>query len=511
MSKTKERLLEKHAEREAKIEEQIKSGKVNRVVYEKRKKKPALPNRLSAFLIPEEEMRDRQETVEKAVMVYYRMLSNLLPKLSRIEDPRKPGKTKHKMKVLLFYGILISMYQIGSRRKANQTMSRPVFFENLKAMFPELESIPHADTLARLLERLDVTQIMECMIELLKELIRSKKFKDFLYKKRYLIAVDGTQKYFRAYQWAPECLKRHVGGEAGIPQYYCYVLEAVLILDNGIVLPVMSEFIENTGDNGDESKQDCERKGFYRMAQKLKKIFRGTKLSIVADGLYACGPVITICRKYGWDYMIVLKGDSIPNVWKEALALMKINPENRLKCYWGDREQIYAWANEIEYEYTTENGVKKEIFNVVICYETWKENHLKSSGVAEEKQTRYAWLSSREISHKNVFYRCTKIARYRWKIEDNILVEKHQGYEYEHCYSYSWNAMKGFHYLMKIGHFLNVLALNSELLSEKVKELGIRGFIEYLTLACKGYPLDKKRIKEARDRKFMWKLEFAAA
>lgn len=71
--------------------------------------------------------------------------------------------------------------------------------------------------------------------------------------------------------------------------------------------------------------------------------------------------------------------------------------------------------------------------------------------------------------------------------------------------------MKGFHYLMKIGHFLNVLALKSELLSDKVRELGIRGFIKYLTLACKGYPLDKKRIKEARDRKFMWKLELEAA
>jgi hypothetical protein len=510
MSKRKEKLLKKQAEREAKIEEKIKNGTVKRVAYEERKKKPALPNRLSSFLTPEEEMRDRQETVEKAVMVYYRMLSDLLPKLSRIEDPRKPGKVKHKMKVLLVYGIVMSMYQIGSRRKANQTISRPVFFDNLKAMFPEFETIPHADTLARLLEKLEVSQIMECMIELLKDLIRSKKFKNFMQKKRFLIAVDGTQKFFRDYQWAPECLERHVGGESRILQYYCYVLEAVLVLDNGIVLPVMSEFIENDGNSKEESKQDCERKGFYRMAEKLKKIFRSTKLYIVADGLYACGPVITICRKYGWEYMIVLKEDSIPNVWKEALALMKINPENRLKCYWGDREQIYAWANWIEYEYMVEKVKKKEILNVVICYETWKEEHSRSSGVVEEKHTRYAWLSSREINHKNVFFRCTKIGRYRWKIENNILVEKHQGYEYEHCFSYSWNAMKGFHYLMKIGHFLNVLALNSELLAEKVRELGIRGFIRYLTLACEGSMLDKNRIKEARDRKFMWKLKLVA-
>ena len=100
----------------------------------------------------------------------------------------------------------------------------------------------------------------------------------------------------------------------------------------------------------------------------------------------------------------------MPNVWKEALALMKINPEDSLKCYWGEREQIYTWANWIEYEYMAGNVKKREILNVVICYETWKEKHARSTGVEEEKETRYAWLSSREINYKNVFYRCTKLA-----------------------------------------------------------------------------------------------------
>ena len=37
-------------------------------------------------------------------------------------------------------------------------------------------------------------------------------------------------------------------------------------------------------------------------------------------------------------------------------------------------------------------------------------------------------------------------------------MEKHQGYNYEHCYAYDWNVMRGYHYLMRIGHLLNVLA-----------------------------------------------------
>ena len=62
-------------------------------------------------------------------------------------------------------------------------------------MFPELETLPHADTLARLLEVIDVSEIQECMAELLKDLIKRKKFKNYLLKKGYLIAIDGTQKF----------------------------------------------------------------------------------------------------------------------------------------------------------------------------------------------------------------------------------------------------------------------------------------------------------------------------
>ena len=47
MSKMKERLLKKQAEREAKIKEQIKIGKARRIVYEERKKKP---ERFSLYL-----------------------------------------------------------------------------------------------------------------------------------------------------------------------------------------------------------------------------------------------------------------------------------------------------------------------------------------------------------------------------------------------------------------------------------------------------------------------------
>ena len=509
MSKAKEHLEQKQKEREDKLLERVRSGKAVRVIYKGKDKKPALPNRKYSYESPKEEMADRQEKVEKAAILYRQMLPGLLKKLGRIEDPRQPVKIKHKITVLMVYGILLFVCQTGSRRKANKELTGKIFFDNVKAMFPELESLPHADTLARLLERIDVDEIQNCLVELLRDLMCRKKFKNHLINKRYLIAVDGTQKFFRGYQWEPEALKRHVGGEARIPQYYVYALESVLVLDNGIVLPVITEILENKDWVEGETKQDCERKAFRRLAPKLCKIFGKGNVTLVADGLYACGPVIKKCREYGWDYMITLKEDGLPDVWKEATGLMRLEPANSMCVKWGDRNQDYLWANEIEYEHGP-NMRYKELLNVVICYETWTEDHTRSTGVPEEKRTRYAWISSRPLTKKNVFMRCTCMARYRWKLENNILIEKHEGYYFEHCYSYDWQAMKGFHYLMKAGHFLNMMATNSDILLEYVDESGIRGFIAGLKLALSGAVLDLESISMVVKTKHIWKLKTAS-
>ena len=505
MSNKKERLHKKQESRRTKLEEKVKMGLIQDVEYKEKKKKPSLPNCVSEYSTAEEELADRQETAEKAMKVYRKLLPNLLRKLSDIKDHRNPNKVKHKITTLMAYGILMFVFHMGSRRETNKVISKKIFFENLNTMFPELESMPHADTLARLLEEIEVSEIQECMIALLKDLIRRKKFRNNLINGKFLVAIDGTQKLYRDYKWDDKCLKRDVGKEEINEQFYVYVLESVLVLNNGITLPLMSEFEKNENYVEGVNKQDCERKAFTRLAAKIKVIFKSSRLAVVLDGLYACGPVIDICNKNRWDYMIVLKEDCLKEVFHEAEGLMQIDPENSKKVIWGDRIQYFNWANDIEYEYGLK-PVKKIILNVVRCEEIWIENHTRSTKKTEEKHTVYVWLSSVPLTPKNVFERCNKMGRYRWKIENNILTEKHQGYLYEHCYSYTWNAMEGYHYLMKIGRFLNVLAVNSEILIEKVKLLGIRGFIKEIKQICGAYLLDKIRMSNCAKKSFNWVL-----
>jgi hypothetical protein len=148
MSKREEWLIRKQQAQESKLEQLRAAGIAVRVKYENKPKKQAMPNRLSDLATVEEEKEERQETVEAALKVYRRLLPGLLCRLKQIKDPRNPKKIKHKLTVLMVYGILFFVYQMSSRREANREMSKPIFYENLKAMFPELETLPHADTLA---------------------------------------------------------------------------------------------------------------------------------------------------------------------------------------------------------------------------------------------------------------------------------------------------------------------------------------------------------------------------
>lgn len=66
-------------------------------------------------------------------------------------------------------------------------------------------------------------------------------------------------------------------------------------------------------------------------------------LTLLLDGLYAKGPVMEICRKNKWEFMIVLKDESLSTVWSEVTGLMRLDTkgENRYKQTWQGRQQTF--------------------------------------------------------------------------------------------------------------------------------------------------------------------------
>jgi len=501
MSKLKKQLQQ--SERNEKLLDDVLSGKATIGSAYGSKKKNSQANRKGGATPTEEA--EAEMTLEYARFLRL-LLPGILVKLSRIDDPRDPSKIRHSLPLLLLFGILMFLSNCTSRRSANREIARNSLLSMIAEFVPGVNSMPHADTLARLLTDMNVNveDIDRYYEVLITEFIRSDQF-NAVNPGRYLVAMDGTRKFTRKYQWDERALHINADDEEK-QQHYVYVLEAVLIINNGMTLPLLTEILENKATKKqDESKdsdqldnsfvltnkhtdnenkkaelseqaqkQQCETKAFHRLAERLKKLLGKGCVTLVLDGIYANGPVISRCKGYGWDFMIVLKNDCLKTVWEDFNGLRKIETDHVSQVQYGERWHEYHWSNDLEYIYG--NNHQTLNLNLVTCTETWTEERPRSGGKPKMMKTTYAWLSSERLSSNNVSGLC-ETARLRWRIENHYLVVKRHGYTYSHCYSYDWNAMKGFHYLMKFGRFLNVLAAYSVSISPFVKVEGQRGFI----------------------------------
>jgi hypothetical protein len=448
----------------------------------------------------------RTEAAWEQLKVLRAKLPLLLKRFAAIPDPRTPRKTKHKLSILMLYGLLSFVLQMASSREATREMSRPMFWENLKHFFPELEEVPHHDTLKRLLAELDIREIENIHLELVRGWIKKKKFRRYLIENCYPIAIDGTQKLCRDELWAEECLQRtfNRGESTEQTQYYVYVLQASLAFSGGLSIPVLSEFLTYAGDGTDDCKQDCELKAFHRLSERLKVAFPALRIMLLLDGLYAKGPVLQRCHQYHWPYMIVLKDGALPTVLREFESLAELEPEQRHTMTWGGRTQRFRWVNDIEYDYGPD-ARKRVSLHVVECREQWREID-KANSRENEKSSRHVWISSEPLTRWNLHERCNLGARARWTIETSFLVEKHHGYQYEHCFSYDWNAMKGYHCLMQLGHMFNVMARYSGELAKIIKDTGVRGLIRFVRESIAGPWLDVVWLREKLGAPFQLRL-----
>jgi len=109
-------------------------------------------------------------------------------------------------------------------------------------------------------------------------------------------------------------------------------------------------------------------------------------------------------------------------------------------------------------------------------------------------------VSGAPLTRKNVINHCNRAARHRWGIEENFLTEKHHGYNYEHPFSYDWNALKGWHALMRLAHLINILTLHTVALWETVQTLGMRGTLRFLWQTFTGKWLDLSRLNRLRNK-----------
>ena len=209
----------------------------------------------------------------------------------------------------------------------------------------------------------------------------------------------------------------------------------------------MTEFIENPAEN--PTKQDCELKAFYRLAERLKHRWPRLPICLLLDGLFAGGPTFSICERNRWKYLIVLQEDDIPYINDEFRALSPLAPEDHLVFRTGVQSEIrqdLRWVNKIAY--VDAQGEEHSVA-VIECLET------KPDADKQPQTTRFKWVTNFNVTDKRVVTLANQGGRLRWKIEnEGFNVQKNGGYALEHAYSRDATASKVFYLLLQIAHML---------------------------------------------------------
>jgi hypothetical protein len=414
-----------------------------------------------------------------------------------VDDPRRPELIIYPLESLAFAGVLMYLCRLGARRQiAHMLRENGPSAAKFQALFGT-DACPHGDTLDVVFGRLDPDQVQAVVTNMVRTLIRKKVLDRYrLLGHYFVVAIDGTGRLTFPERHCPHCMTVTHNGKT---TYYHPVLEAKLVLPNGFAFSILTEFIENPGEN--PTKQDCELKAFYRLAERLKAEFPRLPLCLTLDSLFAGGPTMSICEQNNWKFMIVHKDGDIPFVHKEFESLLPLTPENHSTFLTGPQgrtRQEYRWINDIAY---TDSEKKKHTVGVLECVESEPDPKEPS----QTKTTRFRWITDFTLKDKQVIELANQGGRIRWKIEnEGFNVQKNGGFDLEHAYTTDPVASKVFYLLLQIAHLLAQLIEKGSLFRHAFPSgVGSAKNIAFRLLeAWRNLRLSAHRIQEMRDARF---------
>ena len=376
-------------------------------------------------------------------------------------QPESPDDVDYSVASLVFLCVAMHACMLGARRQIRAKLFTTFLVDLYNTLFA-VDSVPHGDTMNGVLIRLPLDVVQESVCGMAETLIDKRVLEaQRLFAHYYVVAIDGTGLLVYRERHCPHCLTKTRNGKT---TYYHYVLEAKLVTPSGFAISLMTEFVENAdvinpAANEEQRKQDCERKAFYRLADRLHARFPRLPLLLAMDGLYAVGPVFERCQRYRWKYMITLSDDQVASINEEFELLAAAAPENRLRWRTGPEGRItqrFRWANEIPY---IDSEHRTHYVGVVECRDT------RPDADNEPQTTKFKWVTNVSITPENVVALANEGGRLRWKIEnEGFNAQKQRGYNLEHAYSHDYNGIKIYYLLLQIAHLIMQLLEKGSLL-----------------------------------------------
>lgn len=349
----------------------------------------------------------------------------------------------YRLRHLLWEVILMFLGGAQSRNQMVAETLRPGFLETLLELArTDEEAAAHPDTPYWLLSKLAPALLVNFTASLMRRLFRMRCLERYRFGLEWLVAIDGTWLRTFPEQHCKHCLWQRQPD--GSKLWFHAVLEAKLILSNGMSFSLASVPIENPGCEYD--KQDCEQKAFPRLAARLKELYPRLPICVLGDSLYGTAPVIEVCKKRGWSFILTFKEGRTPALWKRAERAAGRGEELTERRADGV-EQRFRWATMLDHGGHT--------VHAIICHETKPDGQ---TGL-------WAWLSDHRPNRSNVSIIANKGGRSRENIEQQFNIQKNGEFKLKHDYGSNANAWYNYYLLAQVAHMLLQLIQKGDLVN----------------------------------------------
>lgn len=381
----------------------------------------------------------------------------LLQRLAQLPDSRFPPFVVYGREFLIWWGLLMFCFKLGSRRQLDSEMRdmETYILDNVNRLAgTRQDALPVHKTLAHFLGHVRSSSFADLRTWCIRRLIRMKALDDYRLQGRVVIGLDGTGHLRFHKRHCSTCLTQKNGD---VTVYMHQVLEAKILTDSGLALSIGTEFIRNTdpptvdtATDYESYKQDCELKAFLRMAPALKRDFPQMPLCFTADSLFGCGTAMQTFADNHWSYFVTFKPGRTPALWEDFQRRLCLEPQNvrRAKLPSG-ATQKFRWVCDLPH---TDDIGRTHHPNAIICEET-----------LGAVTTTYAWLTDIPVCAENVQALAAKGGRIRQTIENQgFNTQKTSDLNLEHAYGWGEDILCSFYYLLQIAHiFLQLLEKGS--------------------------------------------------
>ena len=407
-------------------------------------------------------LREKDKGIIDFAKIQNHFFPNFIKDLGNVDEPRKEKYTDYTSEELLYPVILKNSCTIETMRQMTEWFGDANCASNLeKLMGRKIENIAHYDTINNFLERLDINELSNIKVGMIRSLIRNKSFYQArMPEKQWIVILDGTGLYHFRERHCENCLVKEITDKEGNKKkiYYHNVLEAKIILADNIVISLGTEFIEN--ENEDTPKQDCEINASKRLLKRIKEEFPKLNICILGDSLYAVESIIDICKNSGWNYLLRCKEGRQKNLVLDYRYVLESGEYGEKKNILGEEKGTAKYVNHVE-------EITGKDFTANIYEYEYEQIDKKTN---KKTIVKFQWITDIELTNRNI-EEMVKCGRKRWKIENKgFNTQKNILYKIEHLNSKNPNAMKNHYLLTQITDILMQLYLAGTKVLKELKQ-----------------------------------------